>query len=572
MNQSASPQNIKNGAVIYLRVSSEEQVDNFSLSTQEDICRKEAARRSYSVVEIFKEEGRSAKTISGRPVLVQLLEYCRKNRKKISAVVVYRLDRVSRQTTDYLAIRKKLADCDITVISASEPTGDRPTDKLVETMLASIAQLDNDVRAERARNGLRARFLSGLISGKAPLGYKLENGFAIKDQETWDRVKDAWDLMATGKKSLAEMATVMNEWGLRETIGKGTCYFLRPQTTNRIFRQKFYMGVITSRKYPDEVRGQHTPMISEKQFYKVQAILDGKNTRKSFSIKRERPNNDFPLRRIVKCSQCGVGLTASWSKGRNSKYGYYRCSTGSKCTSKSISVKTMDATLLSLLKVTTPKKETTDLFVYLMQKSYADRTKRLRTLRERANREVTNLKTLRKTLVEKNLSGIYSDEIFKEQNDILEEKLTSAYIAQDDSLVEKYNIEAVTGFMKTLLADLGETYKRSSISQNKVLLGSIFPTGLAWNYNGTLNHKISPLYRSIMDFDAGSIPLGGGGEIRTHETLSSPSFPNSCHGPLGDASKNFRYYILNLKEMLFVMISDLHCPVPTGLKSSAPLN
>jgi len=56
-------------AVIYLRVSSEEQVENYSLNTQEDICRKEADKRGYQIVDVFSEEGKSAKTISGRTVL-----------------------------------------------------------------------------------------------------------------------------------------------------------------------------------------------------------------------------------------------------------------------------------------------------------------------------------------------------------------------------------------------------------------------------------------------------------------------------------------------------------------------
>ena len=51
------------GAIIYLRVSTEEQVDNFSLETQEKICRQEAERRNMEVVQIFKEEGRSAKEL-----------------------------------------------------------------------------------------------------------------------------------------------------------------------------------------------------------------------------------------------------------------------------------------------------------------------------------------------------------------------------------------------------------------------------------------------------------------------------------------------------------------------------
>src|SRR5690606_27970498 len=122
-------------ALIYLRVSSEEQVDNFSLDTQEGICRKEAQKRGYEVGEIFQEEGRSAKNILGRPVLINLLEYVRKNKNKIDALIIYRLDRISRQTADYLAIRKKLAECGVTIISATEPTGNSPTEKLVETIL-----------------------------------------------------------------------------------------------------------------------------------------------------------------------------------------------------------------------------------------------------------------------------------------------------------------------------------------------------------------------------------------------------------------------------------------------------
>ena len=52
-------------AVVYLRVSTEEQVDNFSLGTQENICKKEALRRGFEIAEIFREEGKSAKTITG---------------------------------------------------------------------------------------------------------------------------------------------------------------------------------------------------------------------------------------------------------------------------------------------------------------------------------------------------------------------------------------------------------------------------------------------------------------------------------------------------------------------------
>ncbi len=499
-------------AVLYLRVSSEEQVENFSLETQADICRKEAQKRGYEVIDTFREEGKSAKTIIGRPTLLNLIEYCRKNKGQLGAVFIYRLDRISRQTSDYLAIRKKLEEYGVSVISATEPTGDTPTEKLVETMLAGFAQLDNDIRGERARNGLRARFLSGLISGKPPLGYILSNGLVVKDPETYDKVKDAWDLMATGSKSLADIAKVMNEWGLRDGRGHHK-QLLRPQTTQRIFRYKFYMGIITSRKYPDEVKGQHVPMISEEQFYKVQAILDGRNVSKIQFAQRDKLSIDFPLRRIIRCSYCGAGLTASWSKGKLKKYGYYRCS--DKCVTASVNADKVESTVVSLLKGISPKKEGLDLFIAMITRTYTDRLKKFSVIRQSAEQEIANLKDLRKTLVGKNLNGVYSDDVFKEQNDIIEEKMLMAQIAKDDGTFEKYDITAITDFVKTRLADLGETYQRSNRHQIKVLLCSVFPSGLSMDKTGTPNYEISPMYQIIRGENGGGIPLGGDDVDRT---------------------------------------------------------
>jgi site-specific DNA recombinase len=493
-------------AVLYLRVSTEEQVDNFSLDTQEEICRKEAEKRGYEVVEVFREEGRSAKSITGRPVLISLLEYIRKNKNKIQAVFVYRLDRVSRITADYLAIRKKLIENGANIISATEPTGDSPTEKLVETILAGFAQLDNDIRGERARNGMRARFLSGkVVSNQVQLGYCIKAGYAVKDPNTWDKVKKAWDLMATGTKSLREITNLMNEWGLRIRY-KGIKYPIRVQRAQIIFRSKFYMGVLTSKTYKEEVKGNHVPMITEEQFYKVQAILDGRNVSQLVVGKRQHSTKDFPLRRIVKCAKCGIGLTAGWSKGRNARYGYYRCS--SKCNTISIKPSDLENALISLLKEITPTPECLNLFIQFMYETYHKRYGRLQKIRNEADAEIAKLKELRKVLVEKNISGVYSDEIFKEQNAIIEDKITRAQISKDEAIYENYNIDAITTFVRTLLADLGETYKRANANQIKVLLGSIFPSKLAWSYDGTLNHSISPIYQSICTISANSVLSG----------------------------------------------------------------
>lgn len=502
-------------AIIYLRVSTEEQVDNFSLGTQEELCRKEALRRGYEIIEVFKEEGRSAKNIMGRPVLIQMLEYCRRNKKNFSAVFVYRLDRISRQTADYLAIRKKLAECEITLLSATEPTGNSPTEKLIETMLAGFAQLDNDVRSERTRNGMRARFLAGLHTGVVPIGYINENGYVTKDPQTFDKVQKAWELIATGSKSLAEVAKIMNNWGLRQTL-KGKEYPLRRQTAQRIFRNKFYMGVLTSKRYPDEVRGQQPPMVTQQQFYRVQAILDGRNTNIATPLaKKNKDNTEFPLRRVMHCGKCGIVFTGAWTKGRNCRYKYYFCR--DRCGASSVPAEEVHKKLIELLELVTPTEECLKLFIALLRRTYIKRLSQLQNKKDEADAELTKLYALRQALIEKNLNGIYSDEIFREQNKLLEEKITALQVAKSDVLLKKYNLEDIIAFVKEYFENLGNTYTNSNLTLKKILLGSIFASKLQWSYPGISNHQISPLYQYIRQFDTQGVPFGDPSGNRTRD-------------------------------------------------------
>ncbi len=474
-------------AIIYIRVSSEEQVENFSLGTQEEICRKEAVRRGYEVVNVFREEGRSAKTITGRPELMNMLGYCRKHKKEIQALFIYRLDRLSRQTQDYLSIRKGLYDAGIAIISANEPTGNSPAEKLLETVLAGFAQHDNDVRSERTKNGMKARFLSGLITNHAPLGYINQSGYALKDPETYDTVKRAWDLMLTGTKSLKEMAKLMTEWGVE----------IRFQSVHRMFRNKFYMGYLVSEKYPEEVKGQHIPMVTEEHFYKIQAILDGRNTQKLAVPHKSRDNIDFPLRTILRCSKCGTPFTGAWSKYH--KYAYYFCR--NRCGTPSVPVDVAHKEIAVFLQKMSPSEKGLQFYISCLVKTFNEKSKKLRQARGAANEEINKLKALRQVLIEKNLAGIYTDELFKEQNAAIEKKIIAAQATKSDAVIEQYNIDSIVEFLNTKLFNLAETYTSSTLSQLRCLLGTLFPSGIVWNFPGCSNEVISPIYQAILHSD-----------------------------------------------------------------------
>ena len=503
-------------AVIYIRVSTEEQVENYSLNTQQEICTKEAQKRNLQVLKVFREEGRSAKTIAARPVLIEMLEYCRKHKREVDAVVVYRLDRVSRQTTDYLSIRKKLTECDIKLISATEPTGNSPTEKFIETMLAGFAQMDNDVRGERSRNGLRARFMNGLCS-YVTHGYLNQHGYIGKDPESYEQLQEAWELLGTGTKTLREIGDFLFEKGVRQKKKGGK---LLPQTLDRIFRNKFYTGKVVSKKYGLEVQGQHPPMISEELFYRVQAILDGRNVNLKPSLtRRTRDNIEFPLRRIIKCVACGSSYSGAWSQGKRTRYAYYFCAKRCKeC--GSIGVEEMWERVSDKLTSISFTKKTIELLVAWMRQKYYQRISELQKRREEADEELKSLYKLRQALIDKNLKGIYSDEIFKEQNKLLEEKIKVIQLAKNDELYEKYNVSLITEFVEQKMANVAETFASSNLKQIRVLLCSIFPEGIANGRNGFVNTPLSPFYKAILDLEATAIPSGGEGGIRTLGTLA----------------------------------------------------
>lgn len=524
-------------AIIYLRVSTEEQVENYSLDTQEKICRAEAQRRGYQVVQIFREEGRSAKSIIGRPELINLIAFCKKRINKVNAVFIYRIDRISRMTSDYLAIRTELGKAGVTVISATEPTGNTPTDKFVETLLAGTAQLDNDIRSERTRNGMKARFLSGLPNTIPPVGYILKHGYAVQDPETFDKMKKIWDLMATNTKSLAQLVDIANSMGLRV---RGQT--LTRHTLSRILKRKFYLGILTSDVYTEEVKGQHTPMITEEQFFKVQAILDGRNPDKMALSHKVKDNPEFPLRRIAKCGFCGSSLTGAWSTARGKKFAYYRCS--KFCTGKSVAVKKIENELTELLKDITPTNDARELFISYIQNSFNKRMSRLQKMRNNADKHISKLYEIRNQLVEKNLSGVYSDEIFKEQNEIIQDKILQAQITKVDDNFEQYDVNKITDFMKTLLADLSRFYENASLPMRKSLLASIFPSGMVWHYPGLSKQEIRPLYQSIRTTGSLGVALGD----PTGSRIPVPRMRIWCPRPLDDGAIKFdkvrflRYY------------------------------
>lgn len=198
--------------VIYARVSSEEQAKHgFSIENQKRVCTEFAQNNGYIVDKLFVDEGKSAKNLE-RPEIQELMAYCSKKKNNIKALVIWRLDRISRNTTDYHGVLRPLFERKgIKLLSATEANVDTLEGDLMRNIGMSFAEYERKVIGARTLAGLQQKAEQGEYPRQAPIGYKnytREDGSKtiIIDETKAFYVKRAFELYASGMYSLRSLA------------------------------------------------------------------------------------------------------------------------------------------------------------------------------------------------------------------------------------------------------------------------------------------------------------------------------------------------------------------------------
>src|ERR1017187_262290 len=256
--------------IIYVRVSSAEQVAGTSLVSQEQDCRRYCASQGITVLEVFREEGESAKT-ADRTALLRALDFCRKQKGAINVFVVAKVDRFARNTEDHFYVRKLLLDNGITLHSVSEPIGNRPTEKFVETVLAAGAEFDNAIRKQRCTDGLIGRINQGIWPLRPPVGYLCAHHRKHGEKKTRPDDPDPaiFPVIQQGLKAylagevrtLTGLRQKLDAMGLAALRGRPT----RLQLTDSILGKHldFYSGILVNPWTGARQPGKHPPMITE---------------------------------------------------------------------------------------------------------------------------------------------------------------------------------------------------------------------------------------------------------------------------------------------------------------------
>ncbi|MBJ8113066.1 recombinase family protein [Bacillus cereus group sp. N6] len=330
-------------SAIYIRVSTQDQVENYSIEVQRERIRAYCKAKGWDIYDEYIDGGYSGSNLD-RPDIKRLLN----DLKKIDVVVVYKLDRLSRSQRDTLElIEEHFLKNNVDFVSITETLDtSTPFGKAMIGILSVFAQLERETIAERMRMGHIKRAENGLRGNGGdydPSGYTRENGHLIIKTDEAKHIKRVFDLYEQ-YHSITRVQEVLKVEGYP---------IWRFRRYRDILSNTLYIGRVTFAG--KEYEGQHEPIISSEQFKRVQVLLKRHKGHNAHKAKQSL------LSGLITCTCCGenfVAYSTGKSKAVDSKrYYYYICRAKrfpaeyeERCMNKTWSRKKLEEVILAELK------------------------------------------------------------------------------------------------------------------------------------------------------------------------------------------------------------------------------
>lgn len=332
-------------AVLYARVSTDDQRDNYSIPTQIEDCLKLAGKRGYTIVGgQFVDQRTGLDTVSGngavtayvddftsrelsRPSLDAALNYA--ETAGFDVLIVHALDRLARdpyiRRTLELEFERRGAIVEY-VIGDYDQT---PEGEVRKDLDATFAKWENAKRVERSLRGKRGKAERGLfVAGRPPFGYVIDSkaagGLAIDEKQaeiirlifklytvdglsirgiaeklTSDQTPNHSGLVGWGKSSVAKI--------LANTTYIGRCYYNKNQRTQN-GRQ------LVERDKSKWIEIRVTPIVDRALFDAAQAKLQ----ENQLTIRRN-PSRFYLLGGMVYCPECERPYSSQTAKAGNQR-------------------------------------------------------------------------------------------------------------------------------------------------------------------------------------------------------------------------------------------------------------
>ena len=409
-------------AYAYARFSSDNQREE-SIEAQFFEIKKYAESEGILIKKYYSDEAISGLT-SNRPQFKEMINNIMNN-GKVDYVIVYKVDRFSRNKYQSAIYKEKLSRRGVKVLYAAQRLSDTPEGGLMEGILESFAQYYSDNLSTDTRRGQYNNARNGLFNGgRPPLGYFIddEKKYNIDSYEA-TIVKTIFNLYLDGMAQ-SKIARELNEKGYK-TREKNN---FTQSSVSGILTNKKYIGIYehgrTQLKYnstgkktlevkrPDEEiiinYDAIPPIIDKKTFEKVQKMIKDRANQKAI-----KQHHDYPLRGLIYC-ECGQKMYG-YTDARYKSNSRYRCK---KCNN-------------------TIKKEALEKYIMSVARNYIlDNADVLVDKIEKETKKALESKDTDKNALKKRL-----DEIDKEENNCVEYVMSFGANEKIRSKIDELNKE-----------------------------------------------------------------------------------------------------------------------------------
>ena len=326
-------------AAIYIRVSTQYQVDRASLPVQrEELVNYAKYALNITDCVVFEDAGYSAKN-TDRPDYQRMMARVRTG--EFSHLLVWKIDRISRNLLDFAAMYAELKKLGVIFVSKNEQFD--TSSAMGEAMLKIIlvfAELERNMTSERVSAVMLSRANDGVWNGgKVPFGYAYDKNtkqFSIIEDEA-QVVLHIYDLYES-VKSLTTVAKTLNEKGVRSRTGKPW----NPTTIRTMLTNPFYAGTYRY-NYRDEsnksfavkdkdewvlVLDHHPAIVTPERQEIIATMLQSKQRGWAGAGMTYQRKNIHIFAGLLKCGCCGYTMIASPDRERSDGWrpSVYKCS------------------------------------------------------------------------------------------------------------------------------------------------------------------------------------------------------------------------------------------------------
>ncbi len=472
-------------AVIYTRVSGAKQVrEGDGLASQENRCREYCTYKEYDVIEVFSDD--MSGKFERRPAMDRMLAFLRLNPKGSHAVIIDDISRFARNVQAHIKLRETLADAGGVLESPSIEFGEDSDSRLVEHMLASVAQHQREKNAEQTSNRMKGRMMNGYAVFSAPIGYtyqktKSHGKLLTRDEPVASIIQEGLEGYASGR--ITTQAELRRYFEAQPAFPKCTPNGkIRQQRVSDLLKRIIYAGYIEHDPWGVTRRkGHHEPIITLETYERIQAR---KNAR-SVAPQRKDINEDFPLRGAVACGDCDNTMTSCWSRSGTGKlYPYFFCN-NRDCDAyrKNIRAEKIDTGFEDILQALTPSRQLLTIAFEMLKDALGQKAGQIAHVQAELKRQIKALDKQQNAVLTR-LVETTNDKVataletkiaqIEDQKLILQEKLAQSAKPRE---AKPHDFELLRRF----LSNPWDIYNNGTLAMKKTVLKLAFTAPLSFD-------------------------------------------------------------------------------------------